>query len=420
MISSCQTSCGTFERSLPADVAICASADAAREHGIHLSVRQIGDTVKTSLCDLTDGTGRKASGLGKGIGDQSVASAIFEAFEHYFSFGSENESVPTVEHLDLSGLDFELRDGSPDFRSICGNHAMPLVRLAFNSTDGARDSLRFPAFLINPDYDPISPLEAEFIRSFGLMRYSTNSGTAAGLSLDDAMLHGLLEVVERDAIGIELLRVVIRRDAHPVREVQRHTLPPNIIALFDIIEQETGGLLCVWDITTDLRVPVILAGLTVNGVTTRRYFGSGASLSPSYAIERAILETVQSLHARSLRDLSHPKGGNEPLDDMPTYMRCFLDAGFFGYRGGAAAVRFADIKSSIVDCDKMTSSDQFEHIADCLRERGLNSYWRIVASGSIHVTQVVVPKLERFHLVTHGTPVAPSWRGKGVLTGAVT
>ncbi|WP_106314383.1 YcaO-like family protein [Paraburkholderia sp. BL18I3N2] len=63
-------------------------------------------------------------------------------------------------------------------------------------------------FLTNPFFVPELESERRQLDALRLTRYGTNSGTAAGTSVEDAVLHALLEVAERDSIGVQLLRSV--------------------------------------------------------------------------------------------------------------------------------------------------------------------------------------------------------------------
>jgi ribosomal protein S12 methylthiotransferase accessory factor len=410
-----QQACGAPERSISAHSAIELALQYAAMNGVSLNVQQLGLTLKTTRCDAIDASGRTASGLGKGIGTQSKASAIFEAFEHYYSLNEEStESAETVP-LDLAGADAELLDGSPNFASICGQRRIPLGRISFASIDNSASILRFPAFLTNPYYRPTSQPEADALATFSLTRYTTNSGTSSGVTRDEALLHGALEVIERDSIGVELLRTIIRREPFAVREIAKHTLPPPLSDLCLTAEKETEGVLTLWDITTDIGVPTFLAALSRGEPLNERHFGSGASLYPSYALERAVLETVQSVHAREMRSLPRPRSGSQSLTGMPLFARCLLESGFFAYRGGAASVSYTDVSAPIGENITVDVSAQLSAVESLLQARGFKLYWRSIVPGPIHVTQVVVPKLERFHLVSHGTPVAPGGRGRAVL-----
>jgi ribosomal protein S12 methylthiotransferase accessory factor len=406
---------GAFERSSSSEWAISAAVDFAKQSGLALDIRYLGASARTCYCEIVDSDGRKAKGLGKGVGDQSTASAIFEALEHYFSYAHSAVVDTPIHELDLSGSDADLRDSSPDFQTICGHGVVPLARLRFSQVDVPGKVLWFPAFLADPDYRSLNAEEFAAIRRFFLMRYSTNSGIASGVCQSDAVLHGLLEVIERDAIGMELLRTVIKSDAHPVREVLRHSLPETLRSLVESIEAETQGAICFWDITTDLGVPAILGSLSIGGSAGSRYFGSGASLSLLNAVERAMLETVQSFHAHDFHNRRRPRSGMENISGMPAYTRCLLEAGFFGYRGGRTYVDFADLSSISEGLLQMDTTRQVSYIVERLAAGGFKSYWRPLIEGPINVTHVVVPRLERFHLVSYGVPVLPSARGRSAL-----
>jgi ribosomal protein S12 methylthiotransferase accessory factor len=405
---------GSFERVVHPEEAVFRARRIATRNGFTVSVRQCGTTVQTTRCELFRAGILVAAGLGKGIGAQSEASALFEAFEHHHWSNESLSDKCQLLPLDLGSIDLALRDSSPDYPTVCGTSSFPLTRICFEPFLASRPALMFPVFLTKPDFESPVSAERDGLRLFGLRRYSTNSGTAAGLSRSEALLHGLLEVIERDAIGIELLRTVIRRDAFPVREVLRSTIPNAIAALWDAIETETDGTLVAWNITTDIGVSTILAALSLRGGGGGRYFGSGASLSSEYALERASLEAVQSFHAHHFQSLPRPRSGTESLSGMPAYVKCFLEAGFFGYRGGAVSLPFHQVPTLPAD-NILNVDDQLGKIVAVLDQRGMAAFWRSLAEDDLYVTQVVVPKLERFHLVSHGVPVAPATRGRAVM-----
>lgn len=132
-------------------------------------------------------------------------------------------------------------------------------------------------------FHPYSPEE-----DFHLFRTNTN-GLAAGNSIEEAIFHGIMEVIERDAWSIAEFhrnggRVVIPDSSFPlVRElIQKFEAKSINITLRDI--------------TTDLGIPVVAA---VADDTELRdpallTIGFGAHSDPEVSAIRAILEVAQS------------------------------------------------------------------------------------------------------------------------------
>ena len=114
------------------------------------------------------------------------------------------------------------------------------------------------------------------------------SGNAAGGSIEEAVLRGLLELVERDALAIWWYNRV-RRPA---------------IAIDDAADPDVRRLLrryaewgrAVWglDLTTDLGIPAVAAvSRRVGGGPESLLLGFGAGLDPAAALIRALLELAQ-------------------------------------------------------------------------------------------------------------------------------
>jgi ribosomal protein S12 methylthiotransferase accessory factor len=403
-------SSSTLERITVPNDAIRNGLDFLSNQNIEAHFTTLGNNITTIICKLMKSGNVVATGIGKGISEQCKASALFEAIEHYFWGLSTPMTEPTK--LDLGGEDNFLKDACPDFNYICGSNHVEFSRIKFYQIDNNDNSILYPFFLTNPFWKPTSEIESKSINSYSLMRYSSNSGTAAGLTKDEAILHALLESIERDAIGIELLRTIVRKKPIPVRRLAEESLPININQLISRLSTDNSQLYGIWDISAyDIKVPVILV-CVLDLMTKRKYFGSGSSLIVDYAIERALLEAVQSMHMwRTKKDLP-PQ--NEITHNTPLFLRCMLDRGYFGYRGGETNIDISEVFSPKTTLD-LTVTDQIEIIMERLTESGFNVYQRSILEDKINVSQVVIPGLELFHLVTSRIPVLPGHRGRKVI-----
>lgn len=106
------------------------------------------------------------------------------------------------------------------------------------------------------------------------------NGCAAGSTIEEAILQGLLEVIERDAAAIWWYNR-IRRDGVEV--------PPAFVARY----AELGRTIDLVDITVDNGVPVIAAVSAEAGDLTGVVIGFGAHPDPSIAADRALTEGLQ-------------------------------------------------------------------------------------------------------------------------------
>lgn len=123
-----------------------------------------------------------------------------------------------------------------------------------------------------------------FAREEEICRFDSN-GCAAGRTLEEALLQGLLEVIERDAVAIWWYN----RVAVPA-------LPPSLVGprLLDALR---GGLELEWewwllDVTHDLATPTCVAVARRRGDGQLR-FGFGCHLEAGLAAQRAATELCQ-------------------------------------------------------------------------------------------------------------------------------
>jgi ribosomal protein S12 methylthiotransferase accessory factor len=399
-----------FERSTVPEDAIRIGIEFLSNQNIEAHFTSLGNNITTVICKLMINGNVIATGIGKGIDQQCKASALFEAIEHYF--WGQTDILTNPIRLDLKSQDSFLVDACPDFNYICGNNEVEFSRVKFDQINNSQNSILYPYFLTNPFWESTSEVERNSINSYSLMRYSSNSGTASGLSKDEAMLHALLESIERDAIGIELLSTIIRKKPLPVRRLIEESLPNNIRQLISRLNEDNSLLYGIWDISTsDINIPVMLV-CVFDSKSKRKYFGSGSSLSVEYAVERALLEAIQSMHMwRTKKDLP-PQ--NEITPNTPLYLRCMLDRGYFGFRGGETNLDINEVKSPS-SSHNTTIIDQIDIIIKKLKESGFNAFQRSILDDKVYVCQVVIPGLELFHLVTSRIPVLPGNRGRKIL-----
>ena len=382
------------------------------------SLSEVGLTSKTYFCEIEDEFGVTSSGIGKGNGEQSKASALAEALEHYYY---ENDNSTRIQR-EISIDKFKwFESGSPDFSKIINNKKITFDCYTYNNIFDLNEVIEYPCFLSTPNnYDPSSSSEKRSIESLSLIRYSCNSGTASGLTQDDADLHAILELVERDAISIMLLESVISNNPKPVMKIDFSSAPQDLKFLISSIERELDGVIEIFDMTSDISVPSILVSLTLK-IDGARFFGSGSSIFFEYAIERAIQEALQCANSQERLGFYRPipKAGIDAIG-LPKYTRCFMNKGYFLYRGGESLVHFIDLKEKyIIDKNKyLTSGLQIKYLSKRLLDTINASIYRRNISQideDLYVTQVVIPELERFYLVTAGLYVSPSRRGYSFL-----
>ena len=145
--------------------------------------------------------------------------------------------------------------------------------------------------------------------------HADSNGNAAGTWIEDAVLQGLLELIERDAVGIwwygRLQRPAIALETPYVKAMTRE-------------HAARGRRLWLLDLTTDLGIPVC-AAISIATEPESLHLGFGAHLDPALAATRAITEAnqllavpVKRLYSSELTDWTflEPRGSREPSTVM--------------------------------------------------------------------------------------------------------
>ena len=134
---------------------------------------------------------------------------------------------------------------------------------------------------------PANAVYHPYNRGMFLFRSNTN-GLASGNTIEEAIVHGLLEVIERDALSMaEYIRnagkeIILHEEDGVVYDLQKRF-------------KDAGISVKLWLLPSVTEIPVVVAAL--DDVTTvdptMLVMGAGAHLSPEHAVFRALTEAAQ-------------------------------------------------------------------------------------------------------------------------------
>ena len=131
--------------------------------------------------------------------------------------------------------------------------------------------------------------------------FETSSGCALAASTEEAVLFGLLEVIERDSF---LLHWYSGHTGQPIAYAQSDT--PKWYDRAERIADHLGYRIALFDQTSELGVPVIAACVhrKVNDGEPYSFFAAGSHLDPNHAARVAIFEALTNavMRARSDKD----------------------------------------------------------------------------------------------------------------------
>jgi YcaO-like protein with predicted kinase domain len=147
-----------------------------------------------------------------------------------------------------------------------------------------------------PVWVPFELVSTDFTQPLpvgGAIFQATTNGLAAGNTWLEAILHALYEVVERDAVAMWRAAPAAVQDA---RAVDLNTVDADSCRRLIELFARAGMLLRVWDVSSDVRLPVFVclvqSGDATDGVEPQ--LGSGCHAAREIALSRALTEAAQA------------------------------------------------------------------------------------------------------------------------------
>lgn len=397
-------------RSLPTDLAVEIALREIRRLGFQLWVEELGSPPHpVQVSRLVRDGADAAVGCGKGIGLQGVASAHFEALECYLTSARSNRRFAQGAAALMRAPDVA---GQPGLRQdlVIQRWAeeFPESVAACAVYNGARTAVWYPIFLSDPRYH-LEPLAGDSVGPYrSLLRYTSSLGTAAGVNVQEAVLHGLCELIEHDGLSHALLRWFVA-GMPQVDLVDAESLPRRLELLYLDAVATVGAPVLLLDVTTDVDVPVYLA--VKDDDAGLGLFGAGASPSGEYAAERALSELIQG---DALADPDAAEAAIRRLRAWPALEACVR----LPVRRLAEAVRHVSLRGNVGEVGTVESS--LRSVTGLLQACGIEFYACELAppDSEIAVVTTIAPGLERFSLVHLGMPVIPTGRGWSLWTAA--
>jgi ribosomal protein S12 methylthiotransferase accessory factor len=223
-----------------------------------------------------------------------------------------------------------------------------------------------------------------------------SSGCGAGQSVRNALLHGLFELVERDAVALWWLG---GRAARPM------TSDGGFASLLNAIGRESSGR-TTWllDITTDLRIPCVVA-LSTDAGGRGLACGFAARLAHADAVRAAVFEMCQMEVGIELLLLKVRQDGVDALNAID---RLYLRRSF-GFQVRDCPAMFPCEQPSEKISKDYAGAEPLAAVVGRLAEAGIEALWvdlsrsdvgipavRALAPGlQPYPSDVVLPRLQR-------------------------
>lgn len=348
-----------------------------------MGVRETSDLDRIGIpvftCHRIRPDNSKTSHTGKGVSPiQAQVSLTMESIERYSSeFKDEYRNTLVQGSYHQLKSSFNVLDPEEMVLSQFSDYSHDRHIHWIWGYDVARDeNIMIPACAVYHPYD----LDKVF-----LMNTHTN-GLASGNTLEEAIVHGLAEVIERDAWSIARYARNYS-DALCIEDEPRNKFIINIFEKFQNADIE----IVAKDITSDIGVPVIAAfSRDLVYPSMRPIDGFGAHLDPRVAMVRSILEIVTT------RALLIQKFGIAGMSEQIT--------AYLGDHGGDDEdPRFyAYDRKGLQNLEAAYSEDILLDIRSIIKKLGEKGLDRVIAvdltrsDTGIPTVRVIVPGLETY------------------------
>jgi len=376
--------------------------------GWTLEFERLGADIVTTTCTIRNGSGAVvSSGFGKGDQDTSTVGAMYEAMEHHYG---------VMDHIDLKvacipagEIHADPRFSTLPFISEFRKQKDRNLACAIYEDFHDRTAVPIPLFLIFTDYTFSDRVDGDDFDYSLVQRFGSNSGTAIGATFDEAAIHALNEIVERDAWSLFLLSHFMDTQQKIGRVIDPGSMPEALEMLLEVARHRAmdRDVLLV-DITSDIGIPTFVA--TVSGIAAGESVypcGFGTSSSPFDAAYRAVTELIQVIDLRGR--------SREVTSAIRLSLRIVSD-----YRKIRDCVYFKVDPSRLDhgpwDFDHQRNKSLAAVLANVLfrlRTRGIDICFNVnrTVADTFCVVSCVSMALERFFLVTSGHMMGPGKRG---------
>ena len=373
-----------IERNLSVETAILNAEDILSQLPISHTIEKVSLDSKlyTTIVTINDNDNKYITqGNGKGIGQQSIASALYEALEHYILEKYKPLEPKSLTISQIISQNRALETEAPLYEIMSDNPDYSLECILFKEFNGDKE-IYYPKFLLSPEQCSSS----EYID------YSSNNGVACGSDLTEAILHGTCELIERHSLS-KLYINLISDENFVMKKLDKTTLPSNISSIITKAEDTYNLEFEIYDIRHFSDFPVYLTLIRNNSIPIS---GCGCSLSSEYALERSVLECIQQLHLNSPENIAEDKAIINLFSESKEIVR---------------ALQF-DAANILIPYNNQRRVENYkvDHllslVKELLHENGYQIYYHIIEKRDrFACVKIIIPGFEKFHLIRYGCSV---------------
>ena len=399
-----------FERNINAKKAFDLAETHLRDIAIPYLLTQKGTTGNTWTCSLKSDSVEKELSGGHGKGDYAKTGAIFEALEHFYTM---DRKVPQTlkSYSSVASIVENSAFKNAPYIAILKNYLACTIstRKYFHMTKP--DVVLHCPLVFSSMFYVKNPYEKDDFpyEQSNIMRYASNNGTAIGTSKEEACLHAINELIERDSLSLFLCRHFLYDTPFKIKAVSAETLPSSMQKKVNRVSTLIDAEVYILCLENDFNQPafVAVAGKDNESIV---YQGFGCSGNAYHAIDRCISELLQGieLQQESPENLATVAKWIEKL----RYSDKLYRVAKFDILSMKERFLYIDYKA-IPSCQSSLSvKESLDNLLNVLHAKGFDVYESsFMPSNNICMTNIFIPHFENFQLVLSGSAVVPGSRG---------
>lgn len=393
-----------LERSVNTSESIKVAEQYFLNHGINISVKKMESKNKL-LCtyavfNKNNKNQMELISSGKGLGAQGLASALFEAIEHLIYLDDDNRTTGRALIGEIVNSNKRLLEFYPIYYLSKINYSKEINTIRYTSLTTSINELQYPSFLACTD----NGLDSDI----GLLKkYKTNSGCASGYSKEEAIIHGINELIERDSLSTHLVDCFIKKSVDTLNVVSPNSLSEKLKAIYYEVEETLEEKITLLEITKYPEFPTYFAYCKKMSHTLP-FKGSGTSSFMEYAIERTLLELLQHYHMHDDQNEKEDIITSILFSKYEKYSKA-VSCNYDGFHLDYVSLNFSDSHHDLELKDLLHST------IELLNNYHLDVYVNhLYSSDNLYCTKVLIPGLDNFQIINNGVFAIPnnSWSFK--------
>ncbi|WP_259276097.1 YcaO-like family protein [Lactobacillus delbrueckii] len=349
--------------------------------------------LQTVRCILSDSKKQQVSvGMGKGMNHMPVLGAEFESIEHLFYNSQTHSAKQRVLVSQIMEQDLDFLD-DPALNQLSKNTKLTVD--SFVDIESSKE-VYYPFFLSDLNFidDGVSINNHAY-------QYASDSGYASGSTVNEALLHSINELIERDSISRFIIKygLGIKENSVTAFKIIPKSLPKDLYKIYLGLKDTVDTEVILVKVINNYQIPTYFTAVLSQGSDILPIYGSGSSVDERYAVMRSLTEAYQLVSVKKGSESQQLRKRLNLIWSEISPMKMMS----LTFTKKLASIRYRQHDIYVKEVDRMISYER-----ERLRQEGRKIYYRVVKEDPGFVlVQSLIPHFERFNLVFEGQIVTP-------------